>query len=131
MECWIEITTPEISSHWKDEYFRKFRNYAYGTFQLDDGTTYHNRQTFSLKRCTKCREWLEVPHACPVVKTDRYTILLETAGTPINGWFFGVLFREGKSVDIRCPKHAQAQNRQRLKEARARIKQHMETRDGI
>jgi hypothetical protein len=32
-------------------------------------------------------------------------LLLETAGDPINGWFYGVLFQDGKAIDVRCPKH--------------------------
>lgn len=105
MECWVELTTPEISSHWKDTYPQP-KDWPYlGYFQLDDGKSYYIRQTFGLKRCSICNQWLEVPQSCPIVGTDRYTVLRGVAGNKIDGWFFGVLFKAGKPVDVLCPTH--------------------------
>lgn len=105
MECWVDITTPEISSHWKDAYFEQKRFPRLGHIQLDDGSEYYIHQTFGLRRCSTCRQWLEVPNSCPVIETNRYTVLRGEAGKKIDGWFFGVLFKDSKHRDILCPKH--------------------------
>lgn len=91
--CWNKVTASEVSPYWRQAF-------------VDAPWRLRRKHILWQKsRCLKCRQWLEVCIDCPLVETTRYTLLLETAGDPINGWFYGVLFQDGKAIDVRCPKH--------------------------
>jgi len=101
--CWDEVTASEVSPYWK-------RAFEVDSTQVDMRWECWRRrrkhQHWQKARCLECGQWLEVCMDFPTVETTRYTLLLETAGQPIDGWFYGVLFEGGKPIDIRCPKHS-------------------------
>ncbi len=91
--CWDEVTASEVSPYWRREF--------------EDNSTrrqLRNHKHWQKTRCFGCAQWLEVCVDCPEVETTRYTVLLETAADPIDGWFYGVFFQDGKAIDVRCPK---------------------------
>lgn len=104
MPCWVEVTTREISGAWKDAYFEQKKLPALGHVKIQR-RSFYPPQSWGLRQCRVCGDWLEIPERPPIVPTTIYSVLLEEAGKTIDGWFFGVLFKQGKITDVRCPTH--------------------------
>lgn len=103
--CWDEVTASEVSPVWKNAFEAELPGFVDLLESRRLRKLRHKHRHWYKARCLECRQWLEVPRDCPTVETTRYTVLLGTAGEPIDGWFYGVLFEDGKPLDVRCPTH--------------------------
>ena len=98
MRCWDTLTAKEVDSSW-------YSAFCEGKHDL----SLYSSISWTKRRCSVCKQWLETLARVRLVETTRYTVLLETDHQPIDGWWYGVLWVNGFPKDVRCPTHTPQQ----------------------